>query len=168
MSEHHHQGEAQFLEGLVPTANSYIRPFPADTEIKGIEYEGPSHSGPYRGAVDFLVPTETPVLMPQTGRVIEVVDSHTRYGPTEEFATDLNYVTLMHANGEFSQVAHLKQGSAIVQVGDIVEQGQRIATSGNSGWQTEPHIHFYVFTTFSAIENGGLVRKFEGRRIRFE
>jgi murein DD-endopeptidase MepM/ murein hydrolase activator NlpD len=53
-------------------------------------------------------------------------------------------VTIQHSNGEYSTIAHLKQGSVKVKIGDTVTAGQLIGKCGNSGNSTEPHIHFQV------------------------
>ncbi|HZL81707.1 MAG TPA: M23 family metallopeptidase [Demequina sp.] len=38
-------------------------------------------------------------------------------------------------------MAHLRQGSARVRVGDRVRQGDVVAACGNSGNSTQPHVH---------------------------
>ncbi|SUK15727.1 Peptidase, M23/M37 family [Staphylococcus agnetis] len=53
---------------------------------------------------------------------------------------------MKHRENEFSLIAHLKQHSLVVSVGDKVKQGERLALCGNSGHSTEPHIHFQVMT----------------------
>ncbi len=45
--------------------------------------------------------------------------------------------------------AHLKRNSVVVEVGQYVEAGQRIAASGNSGSTGEtPHLHFGVYESY--------------------
>lgn len=133
------------LSPLEKSRNFYIKPFPKTTRITGVVLDGPAHKGPYRGAIDFVMQLGTPVLAPFDGKVIEVVDLNEKYGPSEEFINDLNYITIQHQNGDFSQVAHLAKGSSKVKKGDTVTAGQQVATTGNSGWMTEPHLHFFVF-----------------------
>ena len=41
-------------------------------------------------------------------------------------------------------MAHLKQGSVTVRVGDIVRRGQPLAAVGNNGHSNEPHLHLQV------------------------
>jgi murein DD-endopeptidase MepM/ murein hydrolase activator NlpD len=55
-----------------------------------------------------------------------------------------NYVIIRHAGGEYSQYAHLKQGSVKVKAGDKVKRGQVIGQLGHTGNSTEPHLHFQL------------------------
>ncbi|MBH0024356.1 M23 family metallopeptidase [Salinibacterium sp. SWN248] len=52
-----------------------------------------------------------------------------------------NTITIRGDDGVFALVAHLKQRSAIVGVGDRVTAGQPIGACGNSGNSSEPHVH---------------------------
>ncbi|WP_010202257.1 M23 family metallopeptidase [Salinibacterium sp. PAMC 21357] len=52
-----------------------------------------------------------------------------------------NYITIRGDDGVFALVAHVKQRSAIVRVGDRVTAGQTIGACGNSGNSSEPHVH---------------------------
>ena len=113
--------------------------------VRGSSYDSPAHVGLFKGAIDFSVDLGTPTLAPLKGEVVDMVDWNDRYGTTEEFAKDGNYITLKHANDEFSQIVHLAKGSSKVKIGDRVEARQEIALSGSSGWMTEPHLHFFVF-----------------------
>ena len=53
-----------------------------------------------------------------------------------------NYVLIDHLNGEYSLVAHLKQGSVSVQEGATVKQGQDVSQLGFSG-STGPWVHLH-------------------------
>src|SRR5262249_35707562 len=55
-----------------------------------------------------------------------------------------NYVVIDHGDGTFSHYLHIKQGGSYVAVGRKVEQGERIAASGNVGRSMMPHLHFDV------------------------
>lgn len=44
----------------------------------------------------------------------------------------------------------IQQGSATVQVGDPVKQGQPLAAVGNNGHSSAPHLHLHVQDTPSA------------------
>jgi len=59
-----------------------------------------------------------------------------------------NYITIDHGNGEFSHYAHLATGTFVVKNGQRVEQGQALATAGNSGYTLGEgggyHVHVSV------------------------
>jgi murein DD-endopeptidase MepM/ murein hydrolase activator NlpD len=59
-----------------------------------------------------------------------------------------NYITIDHGNGEFSHYAHLAAGTFVVKNGEHVEQGQALATAGNSGYTLGEgggyHVHVSV------------------------
>ena len=46
------------------------------------------------------------------------------------------------APGQYAVYFHLKRGSVRVRVGQRVRAGQQIASLGNSGNSTAPHLHF--------------------------
>lgn len=149
---------------IAESKNRYIVPLPVGTKIKNILYDWPSHTGPFEGAVDFAVDVGTDVLAALDGTVIEIVDQYDKFGPSKEFASYLNYLTIAHENNEYSQYGHLKKGSVTIKLGEKVKQGQKIATTGLNGWMEEPfieHLHFFVFRT---IPN----HKFIGLKINFE
>ncbi len=70
-----------------------------------------SHIGPFKHAIDFLVPDGTPVYAARGGVVIEVQESFGEWGDGPEFRDKLNYMTIRHLNGECSQYCHLARGS---------------------------------------------------------
>jgi murein DD-endopeptidase MepM/ murein hydrolase activator NlpD len=54
-----------------------------------------------------------------------------------------NYVVLEHAEGIWSVLAHLQQGSVAVAGGQRVAAGEFLARLGNSGFSSGPHLHFH-------------------------
>lgn len=146
------------------TKNIYSIPLKPETEIKNILYDWPSHEGPFRGAVDFAVDLGTDVLAPLDGKVVEVIDKFDKHGKTEEYAPFLNYITISHSNGEFSQLAHIKRGSAKVKVGHFVKKGQKIAVTGLNGWMMEPFLEHLHMLIFKLLPDGN----FKGLKVRFE
>ncbi len=55
-----------------------------------------------------------------------------------------NQVVLELAPGVYAIYAHLQQGSALVQAGDLVHAGDRLGKVGNSGNTDSPHLHFQL------------------------
>lgn len=93
---------------------------------------------------------EASVLAVAEGTVVSVV-SDLPDQPPQQVPTDLgieqlggNYIIIDIGDGNYAFFAHLKPGSAPVQVGDPVTRGQVIGHLGNSGNTTEPHLHFHV------------------------
>jgi murein DD-endopeptidase MepM/ murein hydrolase activator NlpD len=55
-----------------------------------------------------------------------------------------NYVTIAHANGQYSMYGHLKTGSVIVTKGSRVARGQQIGQVGDTGDSPLAHLHFQI------------------------
>ncbi|GAA4421839.1 hypothetical protein GCM10023169_15280 [Georgenia halophila] len=78
-----------------------------------------------------------------------------------------NYVTVRdRASGTFVSVAHLRNSSLLVRVGDEVAAGQQIADCGNSGNSTQPHVHVQVNDTADFSVARGVPITFERYRER--
>jgi murein DD-endopeptidase MepM/ murein hydrolase activator NlpD len=95
---------------------------------------GSSWSKGYHTGVDFPVPTGTSVKAIGVGEVVEA-------GWGGSFGYQ---VVIRHADGRYSQYAHLSAIS--VRAGQSVSAGQRIGRSGSTGNSTGPHLHFEVRT----------------------
>jgi len=91
--------------------------------------------GRLHGGVDLAVPEGTPVCAADNGKVI-VADEGGDGGGYG------NYVILDHQNGIKTLYGH--NSELLVSVGDVVEKGEIIALSGNTGNSTGPHLHFEV------------------------
>lgn len=55
---------------------------------------------------------------------------------------EANAVDIEHDATESTGYGHIRRGSALVKVGDVVKAGQPIARVGNSGASGLPHLHF--------------------------
>ncbi|WP_254812299.1 M23 family metallopeptidase [Streptomyces cavourensis] len=89
---------------------------------------------------DFAVPIGTPVSAVHTGTVVKAGPNGGGDGPAYG-----NAVVIKHANGKYSQYAHLSKIN--VKIGQKVKTGQKIALSGNTGNSSGPHLHFEIRTT---------------------
>lgn len=74
----------------------------------------------------------TPIYSVMDGTVISA-------GPAQGYG---KWVRVQHANGEISVYGHVHSYS--VSVGDKVKAGDQIATMGNEGHSTGPHLHFEI------------------------
>lgn len=57
-------------------------------------------------------------------------------------ATYGNYIVITHSNEIKTVYAHLEE--RFCNVGDVVTKGQTVASAGNSGRSTGPHLHFEI------------------------
>ena len=83
--------------------------------------------------LDIAVAEGTAVIAVKSGKVTEVRTSAT-YGKLLEYETTDGY-TVMYA--------HLSK--VLVQEGEMVKQGQKVAESGNTGLSTGPHLHYSLW-----------------------
>lgn len=93
-----------------------------------------------RYAVDIAMPEGTPITAARAGRVVKIENSQTGQGSNPSG----NFVRVLHEDSTMSVYLHLMRGSVQVQEGQEVQQGQRLALSGNTGNSTGPHLHFVV------------------------
>jgi murein DD-endopeptidase MepM/ murein hydrolase activator NlpD len=101
-------------------------------------------------AVDIEMPVGTQIYAARSGTVIEVASQFFEASNDPKRAARANVVRILHADGTMALYAHLNWDSIRVRPGQIVERGEYIADSGNTGFSTGPHLHFAV------IRNGGL------------
>jgi murein DD-endopeptidase MepM/ murein hydrolase activator NlpD len=105
-----------------------------------------SHSEPgSRYAIDLAVDEGTPVLAAREGVVMQVEAHFDGAGlDREKYGGRANHVRVLHADGSMAMYAHLQADSVMVRPGARVRRGQRIGSSGNTGFSTGPHLHFAV------------------------
>ncbi len=79
-----------------------------------------------------------------------------------------NHVIIRSDDGIHATVAHLRQGSLTVKVGDRVSAGSIIGECGNSGNTSEPHAHAQLTDRVSFWTAQGLPRAFAGIAVEGE
>jgi len=94
----------------------------------------------------------SPVLAPADGRIVEVTDGYADTPPGTN-GDHANNLVLDISGGRYVVLAHLRQDSVTVQVGDLVRLGQPLAAVGNSGHTNEPHLHLRVQDSPTGKEN---------------
>ncbi len=100
-------------------------------------------SGHY--AVDYGVPTGTPVKAAAAGTVVAV-------GSGSGSRSYGNNIEISHVDGFSTLYAHLN--SSNVRVGQKVAQGEVVAQSGNTGFSSGPHLHFELRKNGSKVDPG--------------
>ncbi|MEU5843571.1 M23 family metallopeptidase [Rhodococcus sp. NPDC047139] len=88
--------------------------------------------GTLHAGIDIAGPIGTPIYAVADG---EVIDS----GPASGFGM---WIRLLHDDGTVTVYGHIDQ--SLVSVGQRVMAGDQIATMGNRGFSTGPHLHFEV------------------------
>lgn len=87
----------------------------------------------FHQGVDFSAPIGTEIYATGNGKVVLVEKSYWGYG---------NTIIIDHSFGYKTKYSHLHQFK--VKKGDVVKRGQLIATLGNTGKSTAPHLHYEV------------------------
>lgn len=108
-----------------------------------------SHTGLERYTIDFNMPVGTPVYAARDGVVARVVEEHDRGCWEDGCGKYANFIVVLHDDGTTGEYYHLKYAGALVEPGERVRRGQRIALSGNTGHTTMPHLHFGVYRASS-------------------
>ena len=93
----------------------------------------------FHNGIDIGIPIGTPIKAPAGGVVLETgnQDKYCFKGAYGKF------VVIKHYNGLTTLYAHLS--FIKVKIGQVVKRGEVIAYSGNTGYSTNPHLHFGVY-----------------------
>lgn len=92
------------------------------------------------------------VLAAANGRVTFAVDTFFDREKESIISKSLgNYICIKHPNKYYTYYAHLKKNSLLVQEGDSVVAGQRIAQVASSGNSSDPHLHMEVWYDSSFV-----------------
>ncbi|MCF8308011.1 MAG: M23 family metallopeptidase [Bacteroidales bacterium] len=95
----------------------------------------------FHQGIDFSAPSGTPIYSPGHGVVKSMGYSHHGYGNRMILDHGFNYKTVY---------AHIKDYK--VERGDTVNRGDVIATVGNTGKSTAPHLHYEVHKGQEAVD----------------
>jgi murein DD-endopeptidase MepM/ murein hydrolase activator NlpD len=76
-----------------------------------------------------------------------------------------NYIVIRHNDSEYSMYAHLKKGSVKIKKDDVVKHGQVIASVGNTGSSTEPHLHFQLQDGTDPLHSRALPVRFKNAEV---
>ena len=97
------------------------------------------------------------VFAPCNAKVAQVITGVHDNIPGELNPSQLtgNTVILETDKGEFILLAHLKNGSIVVEQGQEVSQGDVLGQCGNSGNSTEPHLHLSLQNHVDMLQSTG-------------
>jgi murein DD-endopeptidase MepM/ murein hydrolase activator NlpD len=95
-------------------------------------------------ALDFEMPEGTSLIAARDGVVVELKEDFAEGGMDPTFKDKGNYVLILHNDGSWAGYFHVQKDGVLVEVGQKVIRGERIALSGNTGWSSAPHVHFEV------------------------
>ncbi len=93
-----------------------------------------------------------PVLAPADGQIVGVAENYPDNPPGTN-GDRANHLVIDIDGDRSIVLVHIEQGSATVQVGDLVRQGQPLAAVGNDGHLSAPHLHIHVQDTPSADDS---------------
>lgn len=115
-----------------------------------VERDGRTHDGEPDDLASYYCWNQ-PILAPADGTVVAAVDGHADVpiGETDGDHPAGNVVVIeigSTAGGDahYALLAHLREGSVAVEVGDIVSAGDEIGRCGNTGHSLEPHLHIQI------------------------
>ncbi|UQA93913.1 M23 family metallopeptidase [Streptomyces halobius] len=132
------QAKAAAKRAAAKKAGAWVAPLDKYTLGSTFGLAGNMWSAKHSGQ-DFVVPSGTPVKSASKGTVVKAGPNGGGDGPAYG-----NAIVIKHANGKYTQYAHL---SAIhVQVGQKVGTDQKIGLVGSTGNSSGPHLHFEVRT----------------------
>ena len=125
----------EIIEKGTQTPPTYIKPITGGTLTSTFKWRwGRMHKG-----IDWAVPKGTAVRASCGGTVVSAGWSG-GYG---------NCITIRHPDGKQTRYGHLSK--ILVYAGQKVDQGQKIALSGNTGRSTGPHVHFEIIVNGSQV-----------------
>ena len=125
----------EIIEKGTQTLPTYIKPITGGTLTSTFKWRwGRMHKG-----IDWAVPKGTAVRASCGGTVVSAGWSG-GYG---------NCITIRHPDGKQTRYGHLSK--ILVSAGQKVDQGQKIALSGNTGRSTGPHVHFEIIVNGSQV-----------------
>jgi murein DD-endopeptidase MepM/ murein hydrolase activator NlpD len=106
-------------------------------------------AGEFHKGLDFGAPQGTSILAAENGVVI-VAGWWSGYG---------NTVIIDHGNNTWTLYGHIRNDGIVVQKGQAVKRGQKIAEVGSTGNSTGNHLHFEVRINEKPVDPTSYLRK---------
>ncbi|MGP1715726.1 MAG: M23 family metallopeptidase [Methylophilus sp.] len=134
-------------------STTYKVPFNSSIPLSAKSYNGiyssnKSFAMDLVNAIQFYVPRQTDILAARRGIILDV--KGLRDGTDDGKTTNLgNYILMMHEDGIMTYYANLTPHSVLVRPLQIVEPGEKIATSGH---EFNQDLNYFIF---SVLKNAG-------------
>ena len=153
----YHYWYAAFTGGEIYTSEKFAFDLTRGNELWENTYAGdPRANSSYYAYGD-------PLYAVASGKVLKVVDGRIENSGNAQDAPLLfndayygNHLILDIGGGCYAAYMHCKPHTFLVAVGDTVTEGQQLASLGNSGNSTEPHLHFQLNEKPDAAFSHGL------------
>ncbi len=143
----------------------YMLPFSDEIDFKLTQGYNGKFSHQSKKALDFTMPIGTKIVAARSGVIIDSKEDSNTGCEAPRCLDAANYITVLHNDGSFAQYYHLKQNGVVVALSDIVEQGQLIGYSGNTGFTSGAHLHFEVnISTLEGIKTVPTQFNIEGKK----
>lgn len=96
-------------------------------------------------AIDIKANLGSDVVAFNAGTVVWIEGRFEDYGCGKiGFPSGGNSVRVLHADGTTAYYHHLMKGSIIVDIGQSIQEGDKLARVGDSGASSFPHLHFQI------------------------
>ncbi len=123
-------------------SSQYILPYRVGSEyfVNQANCSGFGHSNFWSHGYDFTMNIGTSITASRSGTVGWATD-----GCADGNTACTNLITIIHDDGTVALYSHLTNGGVLVSPGEVVEMGDIIGRSGNTGNTGGlPHLHFSV------------------------
>ncbi len=138
--------EGRKTESMSKSKNTYTLPV-LKKDLESIVSDPDTHTGVDKYAIDFVVSEGSAVVAAATGKIIFIKVDSNQGGDDlkyEDFKF-YNHIVVKHSNGEYTEYGHLKFQGTDKNIGQLINAGDVIGYSGNTGYSEKPHLHFSVF-----------------------
>lgn len=137
----------------------YELPFKKGASFRIVQGYGGLFTHRYTAALDFAMPSGTPIYAARDGTIYRYKDDSDEGGPFPSYKRKANYIIIQHDDGSFGCYWHLKKNGVVVKQGRV-SKGDLIGFSGATGQVLTPHLHFSVKRALNYDMNSFVRTKF--------
>lgn len=136
-----------FYKGKYVCDSCPIYQLPFDAEKKVWVAQGYNGCFSHKGelSLDFKLKKGTPIYAARSGVVSRIKEDSKERGLKRKYLSKGNHIIIKHRDGTYAGYWHLQFEGVLPEVGDSIHVGDLIAYSGNTGYSSLPHLHFFVY-----------------------